>query len=153
MRSLALALFVLALGAAAHAGDDPAAEVERFHAALASGDVATVEALLAPDAIVLESGLVESRAEYVEHHLPADIAFSRAVAQVRSDVRVVREGSVAWVSARSAADGELRGRVVRSDGAELIVLARTGEGWRIRAIHWSSHERNPPAAPTAHAAP
>jgi ketosteroid isomerase-like protein len=130
----------------AAAGDvrEPAEVVAAFHAALAAGDAAAAEALLAPDAIVLESGHVETRGEYVSGHLAADIAFARAVRSERSDVRVAQQGDVAWVSASSRAQGSFRGRAVRSQGAELVVLARGAEGWRIRAIHWSSHERKSP---------
>ena len=50
-----------------------ASTVEAFHTALKSGDGATVMALLAPDAQILESGHTESRAEYEKGHLAADI--------------------------------------------------------------------------------
>jgi ketosteroid isomerase-like protein len=139
----------LAAASTAEAPEGPAAVVEAFHAALAAGDRAAAEALLAPDAIVLEGGHVETRAEYLAHHLAADVEFARAVAHQRRDVRVVTQGEVAWVSARSNADGEIRGRTIRNAGAELIVLSRDAAGWRIRAIHWSSHER----ARAAEAAP
>jgi ketosteroid isomerase-like protein len=92
---------------------------------------------------------VESRAEYLAHHLAADIEFARAVASTRSDVRVAQLGDVAWVSASSRAEGELRGRKIRSAGAELMVLTRVDASWRIRAIHWSSRplkEETPAAA-------
>lgn len=140
-------LAAVALPGLADPSSDPAAVVEAFHAALAAGDPGGAEALLAPDAIVLESGYVESRAEYVAHHLAADVEFARAVTQVRSDVRVVSAGDVAWVSARSKADGAMRGRRIHTTGAELMVLTRSGEGWRIRAIHWSSRERTAAADP------
>src|SRR5688572_10249383 len=44
--------------------------MERLHAAMTAGDSATIMALLAPDAVILESGGVETRAEYQSHHLP-----------------------------------------------------------------------------------
>jgi ketosteroid isomerase-like protein len=142
MRTLLASSFALiALISQARAEESalaPAAVVEAYHAALAAGDAAAAEALLAPDAIVLESGFVESRAEYLAHHLAADLEFARAAASTRGDVRVAQLGDVAWVSATSRAEGELRGRKIRSAGAELIVLSRAGAGWRIRAIHWSS---------------
>ncbi|HEU4430074.1 MAG TPA: nuclear transport factor 2 family protein [Myxococcota bacterium] len=146
-RGALLAAVLLGTGAIGAAGEDapaPADVVAAFHAALAAGDAAAAEALLAPDAIVLESGHVESRSAYVAGHLAADIEFARAVAAKRSDVRVVQEGDVAWVSASSRAEGSFRGRAIRSRGAELIVLARGAQGWRIRAIHWSSHEPKSP---------
>ena len=157
--SISLVLALLLHAAAAPASDSaagPAAVAAAYYAALAAGDATAAEALLAEDAIVLESGVVESRAEYIAHHLAADIAFSRAVPQVRSDIHVVLAGDVAWVSARSRATGEFRGRTIRSAGAELIVLSRGADGWRIRAIHWSSHpvvDAPVHGAPSAPAAP
>jgi hypothetical protein len=50
-----------------------AAAVGAYHRALASGDTAAALALLAPDAVVLESGGAESRDEYRSHHLAADM--------------------------------------------------------------------------------
>lgn len=117
---------------------DVAAVVDRFHEALASGDSAAAMALLADDATVLESGGVETRAEYAGHHLGADMEFASAVARDRGDVSVTVEGDVAWTVSTSTAEGEFRGRGIRSQGAELMVLRRGPEGWKIAAIHWSS---------------
>ncbi|HEX8317958.1 nuclear transport factor 2 family protein [Longimicrobium sp.] len=118
-----------------------AATVARFHQALEAGDSAAVLALLAPDAVILESGGVEDVAEYRGHHLPADIEFARAVQSTRTPVQVRVQGDVAWASATSVAQGQFRGRAVAATGAELMVLARTADGWRITAIHWSSRTR------------
>lgn len=120
---------------------DVAAVVERFHAALASADSAAALALLAEDVVVLESGGVETRAEYRAHHLPADIEFARAVTSQRGAVTVRVRGDAAWATATSTTQGEFRGRPVSSTGAELMVLSRERGDWRIRAIHWSSRTR------------
>lgn len=118
-----------------------AAAVHRYHAALAAGDSAAALALLAPDAVILESGGVESRAEYRSHHLSADIEFARAVRSEQGPVRVRVKGDVAWASSTSTSQGQFRGRAINSAGAELMVLVRTPQGWRIAAIHWSSRTR------------
>jgi uncharacterized GH25 family protein/ketosteroid isomerase-like protein len=125
------------------AGDsaEVARTVGRFHEALARGDSAAALALLAPGATILESGGVETVAEYRAHHLPADIAFARAVPNVRGPVRVTVRGDVAWAASTSETKGEYRGRAVNSVGAELMVLTRDAAGWRIGAIHWSSRAR------------
>jgi uncharacterized protein (TIGR02246 family) len=125
--------------ASAQAGDstDVAAVVERYHRALAVGDSTAALTLLADDAVVVESGSIESRQEYRSHHLPADIAFTRAVKGVRSPVRVKVRGDVAWATATSTTRGTYRGRAVNSTGAELMVLTRASDGWKISAIHWS----------------
>lgn len=115
--------------------------IERFHAALASGDTATAIALLAPDAVILESGGIESRAEYLSHHLEADIKFAKAVSRERGEIRVRVHGAVAWASSTSISRGTIRDREINSQGAELMVLHRTADGWQIEAIHWSSRNR------------
>lgn len=122
---------------------DPAiaAVVRTFHDALGRGDSAAVLALLAPDVVVFESGDVETRAEYRAHHLQADIEFARSVRTLRGPLRVVQEGTAAWASGTSEVTGRFKGQRVDSQGAELIVLSRGAERWRIRAIHWSSHPK------------
>jgi ketosteroid isomerase-like protein len=118
--------------------------VAAFHAALAAGDSLAALELLAADAQVLESGTTETLAEYRAHHLPADIAFAQAVPSERRILRVVVVDSIAWLTATSHAQGTYRGRSVNSDGAELMVLVRSADRWRIRAIHWSSRSRRQP---------
>lgn len=112
-----------------------------FYDLLRRGDSAAAARLLAPDAVVLESGDLETRAEYLAHHIAADIEFAKAVASKRSIRQSVRQGNVVWVSATSESSGTFENRPVNSIGAELMVLAKSGSGWRIRAIHWSSHKR------------
>lgn len=118
--------------------------VSEFHAALASGDSATALRLLDRDAIVLESGDVETREEYRSHHLPADIEYARAVPSKRTVVRVSVVGDAGWVVSTSDNRGRMRTRLINSAGAELIVLRRHGTGWKIAAIHWSSRNRKQP---------
>lgn len=118
-----------------------AATVEAYHAALATGDTAAAMSLLARNAVILESGGIETREEYRAHHLAADIAFARSVPRERGplDVRVL--GDVAWAASTSVSRGNYRGREIDSQGAELMVLTRTGDRWLIDAIHWSSRNR------------
>jgi ketosteroid isomerase-like protein len=118
-----------------------ASVIERFHAALASGDSAAALALLAPDVTVLESGGVETLEEYRSHHLPGDIQFARAVPRSRAPIKVALAGDMAWATSTGVTQGEFRGRAINSNSAELMVLTRSGGGWLIRAIHWSSRAR------------
>lgn len=120
-----------------------ASVVSRYQQALESQDSTTALALLTVDAVILESGGVETREEYRSHHLAADIAFAAAVKTVRKRERVVVRGDAAWVASTSTAQGEFRGRAINSAGAELMVLTRTADGWKIAAIHWSSRNRRP----------
>lgn len=117
------------------------AVVTQFHAALSRGDSTAALALLGDDAVILEAGGIESRTEYRAHHLPADIRFAMTVPSTPGPLWVVLEGNVAWVVSTSETTGTYDGRSINSVGAELIVLARTSQGWRIRAIHWSSRRR------------
>ena len=119
------------------------AVVERFHAALRTGDSSGVMAVLAPDVIVLESGDMEDRAAYLAHHLPADIEFAKATTEQRDPWQVTVRGDVAWVASTGRTRGTFRGREVNSASAELMVVVRTPAGWRISAIHWSSHRVSP----------
>ena len=122
---------------------DAAGVVHAYHRALSTGDSSAALALLAADAVILESGGVETRDEYRAHHLPGDIQFAQAVPGQRADVRVTIRGDVAWAWSTSITQGEYRGRTINSAGAELMVLTRTPQGWRITAIHWSSRTRRP----------
>jgi ketosteroid isomerase-like protein len=126
---------------------DVAALVRRFDALMAAGDSTGLLALLADDAVILESGGLETRAEFRSHHLPADIAFARAVKGVQGPITVRVQGDVAWASSTTVVEGELRGRVINSVSAELMVFSRGSGGWQIRAIHWSSRNRRPPGGP------
>ena len=117
--------------------------IERYHAALTAGDTAAAMSLLAPNVVVLESGGIESREEYRSHHLPADMAFAKAVARERGPIQVRVNGNTAWAASTSVTQGTLRDREINSQGAELMVLRRTDDGWRIEAIHWSSRNRRP----------
>lgn len=153
---LLLAALALSTGSLAAQGGTPgsasdssevAAIVRRFDALMAAGDSAGLLALLADDAVILESGGLETRAEFRSHHLPADIAFARAVRGQQGPIMVRVQGDVAWASSTTTVEGELRGRVINSVSAELMVFSRESGGWKIRAIHWSSRNRRPPGGP------
>ena len=119
------------------------AVVDRYHQALSDGDTATVLSLLANDAMILESGDIETRDEYRSHHLPADIQFARAVPSVRGPVHVLKQGDAAWAISTSKTQGVYQGRTVASQGAELMVLTKEVHHWKIRVIHWSSRAIRP----------
>lgn len=143
----ATALTLAALSPASAGAQHPAAHaevvtvVDSFHQALQRGDTAAVLALLAADVLIMEGGAVESRDENRSHPLPADIEFLGVVRTIRGPIRVAREGAAAWVSATSEVVGSFKGRRIDSQGAELLVLSRGADGWRIRAIHWSSQPK------------
>ena len=117
--------------------------VDRFHDALGKGDSTAALSLLASDAVILESGGIETRSEYRSHHLSGDIQFARAVKSVRGPTKVVVAGETAWTVSTSTTQGDFNGRAINSTGAESMVLSRVPAGWRIRSIHWSSRNRRP----------
>jgi ketosteroid isomerase-like protein len=138
--AVALTMCVSAAAATPDESANVASAVEAFHNALAHGDGKAAMKLMAPDAVILESGSAETRAEYESHHLPEDIKFAQAVHGNRSDVRVQIDGNTAWLTSRSKTEGSFEGKPVNSVGVELVVLTKTSAVWLIRAIHWSSHK-------------
>ena len=114
--------------------------IHAFHTALASGDSAAAAALLSEDVHIAESGGVETKEEYLSHHLPGDMAFAAAVTRVPQLTQITVQGDVAWAMSTSHTEGRYRDRDINALGAELVVLARGEHGWLIRAIHWSSRQ-------------
>ncbi|MFN3958965.1 MAG: YybH family protein [Parvularculaceae bacterium] len=135
------AAIAIVFASPAYAADSmtPAAVVDAFGAALKAGDAAALEQLLAPDVYIAESGDAErSFAEYASHHMPADIAFSKAVATTVKDRRVFENGSLATVVSEAVSKGTWRDKPVHSRLLETMTLQKTGDDWRIVHIHWSS---------------
>ncbi|MDF0675495.1 MAG: nuclear transport factor 2 family protein [Nitrospira sp.] len=116
------------------------AAVRSFHEALRRGDVQAVQELLATDAVILEGGHLESRQEYLRHHLSADIEFAKAVPSKVTKSETTVSGQTAWVHSVTVSQGKFHNRKIKLSGAELVVLTRTASGWEIRAVHWSSDE-------------
>jgi ketosteroid isomerase-like protein len=114
------------------------AVVESFYGAIKKGDAAAAMSLIAADAVFLESGKLETRAEYEMNHLPADIEFETQVNGKRGPMRVTFAGDTAWVIALTEYDGTFQGSPVSFVSAQLVVLTRDSGNWRIRTIHWSS---------------
>jgi ketosteroid isomerase-like protein len=117
---------------------------DRFHGALAAGDRAAFETLLLPDAVVLEGGKAEARAEYLGHHFGSDTAFLAAVEREPLTRKTNVAGDAAWVASTSRISGAYEGRTLDLDSAELLVLRRDAsapDGWRVAAVHWSSASR------------
>jgi ketosteroid isomerase-like protein len=112
--------------------------VERFTAALAMGDSTTVATLLLPEAVILEGGVVEDRHHYLDHHYPSDARFLQAMTRDPKAQQIHVVGDVAYVASTSRLHGSYRDRDIDLSSAELMVLRKTGEGWRVAAIHWSS---------------
>jgi ketosteroid isomerase-like protein len=106
-----------------------------------TGDTAAAMRVIAPDAVFLESGKLETRAEYEANHLPADIQFESQVTGKRSPWQVTFLGDMAWVIATTEYEGTFENSPVNFVSAQLAVLTRHSGDWRIRTIHWSSRRR------------
>jgi ketosteroid isomerase-like protein len=145
--SLLLCTFAAVPLAAQPAGDVAAvtAVVNAFHDGIRKGDATAVAQVIADDALMLEAGGIETRAEYLKNHLPGDIEFEKTVSIKRGPIRVVVNGPSAWATSTSELTGTFQGKPVDSLGAELMVLSREPACWRIRAIHWSGRAHPKPA--------
>lgn len=135
-----LAIAGVAAGAAAPPG--PRDTVAAFHEALAAGDQQAVLDLMAPEVIIFESGGAEqTRDEYANHHLGADMEFAgettrKVVGQIDGE-----DGHTGWVLTRSETSGTFRDKEIKSLSVETVILRRGEKGWRITHIHWSSRAK------------
>ncbi len=116
--------------------------VEQFHAAVAADDSTVAAGLLAAEALIIESGGQETKDQYLSHHFHGDAAFLAATTREPATSQFHLVGDAAWVASISHVQGTFRDHDIDSNSAELMVLHRTPEGWRIAAIHWSSRSRN-----------
>lgn len=119
------------------------AVVEQYHSALAAGDSARAVALLSDDVVILESGALESRADYLGHHLGADMKASQGSKGVRTVVKVTVIGDAAYVVSRTITPPTGAQGNAGSEMAELMVVSRSSGVWKIRAVHWSSRRVRP----------
>ena len=116
-----------------------AATVDAFHAALRRGDTASAAALLAANVLIFEGGGVErSKAEYAAHHLAADAEYVRAIPTLVTGRAGDADGTLAWIASEGRSTGTYEGRPIDRITAETMVLRRSGKGWKIVHIHWSS---------------
>jgi ketosteroid isomerase-like protein len=117
---------------------DVVAIVDAFYGAITAGDAKAAMALIAPEAVFVESGRIESRVEYETNHLPADIEFESQTKGTRGPLRVTFDGrDTAWVISSAEYD---EGNPEKYINTQLMVLTRDTGNWRIRAISWSSNQ-------------
>jgi len=117
---------------------DVVAVVDTFYKAVSTGDAKAAMQLIAPDAVFVESGKIETRAEYEQNHLPADIEFESKVKGVRGPARVTFDGrDTAWVISRAEYD---EGNPEKYINTQLMILTHDTGEWRIPSISWSSNQ-------------
>lgn len=118
------------------------AVAERFGYALSSGDLETVEKLLTPDVLILESGGAErSREEYLGHHAISDAKFLKDTHRQLLRRRARAAGDLVWIGSESELHTEKDGKPLVLLSTETMVLRQTPDGWRIAHIHWSSRPK------------
>ena len=142
-RYAALAVIVLWLPACAatpavHSDADVASVLESFYGAIKRGDAKAAMSVVAPDALFVESGTLETREQYEMNHLPLDIDFERQITGKRGPLRITFAGDTAWIIATTEYDGKVDGGPVSFASSQLMVLTKDAEAWKIRSIHWSS---------------
>jgi ketosteroid isomerase-like protein len=140
---LVVLVLVGGLAGCAQASDaDREAEVvdvlRAFYAGIEAGDAEAVMQLVAPDALFIEAGMLETREQYETNHLPADIEFSTDIRGTPEIVRVAVDGDTAWIVASTRYEGTFDGFPLEFDGLQLMVLGRASGSWLVEAIHWSS---------------
>jgi ketosteroid isomerase-like protein len=141
----ALLLWLPSCGSTPTQHDDAevAAVLESFYGAIKRGDPQAAMSVIAPDALFVESGKLETRAQYEENHLPADIDFEKQVTGKRDPLRITFKDDAAWVIATTTYDGKFEGAPVQFVSAQLMVLTKDMDAWKIRSIHWSSRPLEP----------
>ena len=117
--------------------------LESFYGAIKRGDAKAAMSVIADDAMFIESGRLETRAQYETNHLPADIDFEKQVTGKRDPLRITFKDDSAWVIATTTYDGKFEGAPVQFVSAQLMVLTKDADTWKIRSIHWSSRPLEP----------
>lgn len=118
---------------------DAVAAVERFSIALGAGDLIKAGAELDPGVIILESGGAErSRDEYLSGHARNDANFLKSAMVTLKRRSAQASGDLAWVASESQIHAMKGEEMLMIDSTETVVLRKSGEGWKIVHIHWSS---------------
>lgn len=120
------------------------AVVDRFSAALSSGDLAQAGAQLDPGVVILESGGAEhSAAEYLGGHAKSDSQFLKGSHQVLRRRTARAAGDLAWIASESELRFEKDGKPSTLASTETMLLRSGKDGWKIVHIHWSSRLKKP----------
>ena len=118
------------------------ATVDRFFAALSSGDLDRAGAELDPDVVILESGGAEySAAEYLGGHAKSDAEFLKTARQKLGRRTARASGELAWIASESELETQQDHKPVTIVSTETMVLRAAQAGWKIVHIHWSSRIR------------
>ena len=107
--------------------------------AIAIGDVNALRSIIAPDVLIFESGGLESSlAEYEGHHMPADMAFMKAMHREVISQQVIDSSDAATVVTRSRVHGIYKDKEIDLNSTETLVMKKVNGQWKVVHIHWSS---------------
>ncbi len=121
------------------AGSEEVVQVlDNFREAIINNNQEKASELLTDDARILESGGIETKEEYLLHHFHSDGKFLSAMEREVQSQKVEANESTAWVSTASHMHGTYDDGDISINSAELAVLIKTDDGWKISSVHWSS---------------
>ncbi len=125
----------------APAASDAVKVVDAFSAAIKAARLDDAKKLLDPKVLILESGSSErSRDEYMRGHAIEDAAFMQTAKQELRYRQAQADGNLAWVATESTLDATENGKHIVLLSTETMLLRKTGDGWKIVHIHWSSRK-------------
>ena len=129
------------------AAAEAVATVDRFSAALSSGDLAKAGKELDPGVLIFESGGAErSAAEYLGGHAKSDAELLSTAHQQLRRRSAHASGDFAWVASESELHLQKDGKLVTVLSTETMLLQRSASVWKIVHIHWSSRKKDPSSA-------
>ncbi len=112
---------------------------DEYHEALRSGYRDGVKAALMPDVILAEGGGAErSFEQYAGHHMPSDMAYTKAMNTTLINRDVMVDENLALVISEMTMEGRFNDQDINNRMMETMVMKKTNKGWRIAHIHWSS---------------
>jgi hypothetical protein len=116
--------------------------VQRYYTALERGDTAGVFGLLSPRFVYLQRGEIRTLAAMRgEDGILGLVRWRQQTARGREtfEARVSAQMAYAWTTAEF--QSRSRPDLFKGIEVELIILVRSGPGWRIEAIHTSLRDR------------
>ena len=114
------------------------AVLDAFHHALEEGNGEAALRWLADDAVILEGGVAQSKAEYADHHLGSDMAFLAAMQSEQLSRESRRADGVVTVITRTQLKGVFKEREIDIVSSETAVLKQVDGDWKIQHLHWSN---------------
>lgn len=120
----------------------PTDAVDGFHAALKRKDTAGALSLLERGLVVFEFGAVDPTVEaYAQQHLPFDIDAAAATQWTVLTRRTGGDGNDRWVLTTYKVTGkDASGAAIDQTALETAILRRSGDGFRIVHLHWSTND-------------